>query len=82
MPLFNCTKCGAVENTALSNYWVDQCRRDKSAPFEPRCSECDPRIGVWHGRFARTFEPVAERSRAPGAPRSAGLKERGGGSAA
>jgi hypothetical protein len=80
MPLFNCTMCGAVENTALSNYWTDQGRLDRSAPFEPLCSECDPRIGEWHGNFARKFEPVSDQSRAPGAPSYAGLKERGGGS--
>lgn len=69
MPLFNCTSCAAIENTALSNYWVDQHRKDKSVPFNPLCSKCDPRIGEWHGRFERTYEPVAEQSLAPGAPR-------------
>lgn len=69
MPLFNCTSCGAIENTALCNYWPTLSRRDKSVPFNPLCSKCDPNIGVWHGRFARAYEPVSEESLAPGAPR-------------
>lgn len=69
MPLFNCTSCGAVENTALSNYWTDLYREDKSVPFNPLCSKCDPRIGKWHGRFERAYEPVSDQSLAPGAPR-------------
>jgi hypothetical protein len=43
MPLFRCTQCGCVENTATGNYW--------SRPKEPICSECD--TGVWHGRFPK-----------------------------
>lgn len=46
MPLFRCQKCGCVENTALSNYWT---RKGDPAI----CSECDPQIGEWHGRFAK-----------------------------
>jgi hypothetical protein len=69
MPLFNCTSCAAIENTALSKYWTDLYRRDKSVPFNPLCSKCDPRIGKWHGNFERTFEPVADSSLAQGAPR-------------
>ena len=69
MPLFNCTKCGAVENTALSGYWPAYYGRDKSVPFQPLCSKCDPGIGEWHGRFPRRYEPVPDQSLAPGAPR-------------
>ena len=47
MPLFRCDKCGCVENTALSNYWM----RHKAD--EHLCSECDPEIGEWHGRFEK-----------------------------
>lgn len=47
MSLFVCSKCGCIENTATSNYW----------DFEPiasaLCSECDLRIGRWHGRFPK-----------------------------
>ena len=46
MPLFRCSRCGCVENTALSNYWV---RGNKPA----LCAACDPDIGEWHGAFAR-----------------------------
>jgi hypothetical protein len=69
MPLFNCTSCGAVENTALSNYWTDLYQKDKSVPFNPLCSKCDARIGQWHGRFDRSYVPVSDQSLAPGAPR-------------
>lgn len=49
MPLFRCEGCGAVENTALSNYWLRGYPPTKPA----LCSECDPEIGRWHGRFPK-----------------------------
>lgn len=49
MPLFKCTTCHHVENTALSNYWV-AVHVDKSPAL---CSLCDPGIGVWHDGFPR-----------------------------
>ena len=66
MPLFRCEQCGCVENTALSNYWT----RDRDEQFnkiEPTppalCSECDPEIGEWHGRFPkRQWDEQAERN--------------------
>jgi hypothetical protein len=45
-PLFACSKCGTVENTATSMYWV---RGDGPA----LCSACDPKLGKWHGLFPR-----------------------------
>lgn len=48
MPLFQCTKCGCVENTATSNYWFN-----KSHGKPLQCSECDPAIGKWHGVFEK-----------------------------
>lgn len=45
MPLFACKTCGVIENTALSNLWLDQKAR--------LCSRCDPTIGEWHGQFPR-----------------------------
>jgi hypothetical protein len=53
MPLFNCSKCGAVENTALGAYWWN---RRKGKPV--LCSECD--TGKWHGMFPKRFDKVAE----------------------
>jgi hypothetical protein len=47
MSLFKCGKCGCIENTAVSHYWT----REKGTP--PLCSECDPEIGKWHGRFPK-----------------------------
>ena len=44
MSTFICTKCGAVENTATSNYWVNKC---DGKPII--CSYCE--TGRWHGKF-------------------------------
>ena len=46
MPVFICENCGCIENTAVSNYWSRG-----SGPA--LCSECDPEIGKWHGRFPK-----------------------------
>ena len=46
MPLFKCSKCACVENTACCLYW---CRPDLKK--DPLCSACDPRISHWHGMF-------------------------------
>lgn len=53
MPLFNCSKCGVVENTALGAYWYE---RVKGKPV--LCSEC--KTGEWHGRFAKSYETIEE----------------------
>lgn len=46
MPLFECTGCGAVENTALGDYWM------RVADRRPvLCSECA--TGRWHDRFPK-----------------------------
>lgn len=54
MPLFQCSKCGVVENTALAEggYWWEQAEshREKRA-FEPKCSQCS--TGTWHRQFNR-----------------------------
>ena len=44
MPLFACSVCNTVENTALGVYWSD--------PEAPICSECS--TGIWHGRFPQS----------------------------
>ncbi|MCT9125364.1 hypothetical protein [Cupriavidus gilardii] len=46
MPLFRCTQCGCVENTATGAYWW---RKHKAKPV--LCSECDS--GQWHGLFPK-----------------------------
>ena len=48
MPLFPCSKCNCIEDTALSHYWSARLRQ-KSAV----CSACDPKIAKWHGQFVR-----------------------------
>ena len=46
MPLFICSKCGVIENTALCGYWW----KDKKNPL---CSECDPDLKKWHNKFPK-----------------------------
>lgn len=47
MPLFVCSKCKCVENTALCNFWFE---KDKK---KAKCSECDNKIGKWHNIFSK-----------------------------
>ena len=47
MPIFKCTQCGCVENTACCNYWMT---KDYNHVL---CSACDPKIGKWHDMFPR-----------------------------
>ncbi len=54
MPLFECSKCHCVENTAVTGFWC----RTMLEKQPPLCSECDPEIGKWHGHFAKT--PISE----------------------
>ncbi len=71
MPLFKCTSCGCVENTAISGYWSQQlvfnARLAKETrpppklsgkPWAPLCSECNPDIGKWHGQFPKEAPAV------------------------
>ena len=54
MPLFACTSCDAIDNTAISGYWEQQLdAHDAGKPFEPKCSECH--TGTWHGEFPKRF---------------------------
>lgn len=48
MPLFKCSQCGALENTALGDYWHRKAMQSKP----PKCSECS--TGRWHGEFEKT----------------------------
>ncbi len=54
MPIFICSKCEVIDNTALSGYWTRGFDlpegTEKPAPL---CSQCDPEIGKWHGAFPR-----------------------------
>jgi hypothetical protein len=49
MPLFRCSGCGAIENTALCHFWMSSKLEGK----DPLCSLCDPEIAKWHGIFPR-----------------------------
>lgn len=55
MSLFQCSKCGCRENTAVSN-WAWRTTHGQ----EPLCSACDPLIGKWHEEFPRIFLPLGE----------------------
>lgn len=47
MSLVRCHICGCVENTALC--YAFEHTKDK----QYLCSECDPQIGKWHGKFEK-----------------------------
>lgn len=68
MPLFICSQCGHIDNTATSHYWLDVLCDGKP----PLCALCDPAIGQWHNRFARMLpnsSMIAEiREHTPGHP--------------
>ena len=56
MVLFRCEECGVIENSALSRYNTTRYNDEPNL-----CSECDPYIGKWHGKFKREFpEPIEE----------------------
>jgi hypothetical protein len=58
MPLYKCTKCGCIDNTAMGNFWT------ANAHGEPElCTECDPEIGVWHGKFVKRQAAEADTPR-------------------
>lgn len=59
MPLYNCSRCGAIENTALGAYWYN---RSKGEPV--LCSECD--TGTWHGKFPKVI-PESQQKETPDA---------------
>jgi hypothetical protein len=48
MPLFSCSSCKCIENTACCNYWDDVISNKPVL-----CSECDPEIKKWHGTFEK-----------------------------
>lgn len=52
MPLFKCSICGSMENTALGHYWMP-----KSEGNPVMCSECE--TGTWHGRFEKKTPEAA-----------------------
>jgi hypothetical protein len=54
MSIFRCDECGCIENTATSNYWLRPVDKNENKFTGPAlCSECDPKIGKWHGRFEK-----------------------------
>ena len=53
MSIFRCEKCGAIENTAMSNYWEQRYPFGGGEQKPKLCCECDPEIGKWHGCFPK-----------------------------
>jgi len=56
MPIFQCSKCRCVENTAVSNYWtrtITKIKNGEETESPAICSECDPEIGKWHNYFPK-----------------------------
>lgn len=58
MPLFVCSRCNGIDNTALGgNYWGRLAARPPVE--EVLCTECH--TGLWHGKFIkRIFDPDQE----------------------
>ena len=52
MSLFQCGKCGCVENTALSHWAWNKFMEKMEIEL---CSECDPQIGKWHNQFPKKY---------------------------
>jgi hypothetical protein len=48
MPLFPCSKCDCIEDTALCHYWSARLRQTPAI-----CSACDPTVGKWHNEFPK-----------------------------
>jgi len=47
MPIFECTKCHCVDNTACADYWDRVISKKK----KPLCTECE--TGKWHNIFPK-----------------------------
>lgn len=68
MPLFECTRCGTVDNTALSpTFW-----RKHTDRVPVLCTECE--TGTWHGEWEKQTVAQYEAKWGPGS-----VKYRAGG---
>lgn len=77
MSLFVCAKCGCIDNTATSSYWMlgigssltdlEYAPELKSYKDAPLCSECAKVIGnrvvlgKWHGLFPKVAATPAQK---------------------
>lgn len=52
MSLFQCDKCGVIENTSLTWY------HGRGQGMLALCSACHPEICKWHERFPRRLFPI------------------------
>lgn len=54
MPLYMCSQCGTVDNTALGGFWRQQLSAlSTGESHKPLCSACDPTIAKWHGEWTQ-----------------------------
>lgn len=73
MPLFKCSKCSAMDNTATtSGYWWN-----KAQNLPVLCSECAD--GKWHGLFPKQTPEEAGYELGPHGYRPRGDHSAGGG---
>lgn len=80
MPLFVCSGCESIENTALSKgpggwYDIAAMRARNGAPRTTAlCSACI--TGTWHDRFPRTtYNPLTDAARVMWVPPAGGPQE-------
>ena len=68
MSLFKCEQCDVIENTALCGMVFDDSR-----PISHQrvliCSECNPKIGTWHGHFPKVYYDDKKWELMPGSSR-------------
>lgn len=69
MSLYQCEKCGCIENTAVGWYHCRNMKNMVLPEFEGKalCSACGPAwfldgsptgLGKWHNRFKQEFHPL------------------------
>lgn len=54
MPLFTCSKCETIENTALADYWIQVYAKKQ----KPICHKC--KTGKWHNKFQQKKATIEE----------------------
>lgn len=67
MGLYRCEECGCVENTALARFHMRRMLGELKG--RALCSECDPGVGQWHGRFPKQDAMEAGFTLVDGGPR-------------
>jgi hypothetical protein len=58
MSLYQCDKCGVVENTALGAYWCNQFWEENSEVAASYREQLGLKQNMWHGQFEKKFYPL------------------------